>query len=318
MHSSRSFWGFSALLACSITGAHAAYTLRDSYDSSNFFDTFSFFTGTDPTQGFVNYVPQAQAESAGLAAIRGSSVYLGVDYTTLNPPSPGRKSVRLSSNQAYTHGLFIADIAHMPGSICGVWPSFWTTGPNWPSNGEIDILEGVNQETANSITLHTSPGCNINTAGSQGGTTLASPNCNFENGNSGCSASTTAPNAYGDSFNANGGGVWAMQWETSGIYVWFFPRGSIPADITAQAPVTSNWGPPVVAFNGGGGCNIDSFFANQQIIFDTTFCGGWAGSVWSSGSCAAAAPTCSQFVSENPGAFEEAYWLINSVLVYQL
>lgn len=64
-----------------------------------------------------------------------------------------------------------------------------------------------------------------------------------------------------------------MQWESSGIYVWFFPRNAIPADITAGAPVTGNWGAPVVAFNGGSGCNIDSFFANQNIVFDTTFCG---------------------------------------------
>jgi hypothetical protein len=28
-----------------------------------------------------------------------------------------------------------------------------------------------------------------------------------------------------------------------------------------------------VAFNGGSSCNIDSFFANENIVFDTTFCG---------------------------------------------
>lgn len=67
--------------------------------------------------------------------------------------------------------------------------------------------------------------------------------------------------------------MYAMQWESSGIYVWFFPRNNIPADIRNGAPATGNWGLPIVAFNGGSSCNIDSFFANQNIVFDTTFCG---------------------------------------------
>jgi hypothetical protein len=64
-----------------------------------------------------------------------------------------------------------------------------------------------------------------------------------------------------------------MQWESSGVYVWFFPRGSIPADIKNGAPVAGNWGTPIVAFNSGSGCNIDSFLTNENIVFDTTFCG---------------------------------------------
>ncbi len=27
-----------------------------------------------------------------------------------------------------------------------------------------------------------------------------------------------------------------MQWESSGIYVWFFPRNNIPSDITSGHP----------------------------------------------------------------------------------
>ena len=30
----------------------------------------------------------------------------------------------------------------------------WTLGPNWPYNGEIDIMEGVNLLTNNAATLH--------------------------------------------------------------------------------------------------------------------------------------------------------------------
>ncbi|KAE8441440.1 hypothetical protein EG329_004966 [Mollisiaceae sp. DMI_Dod_QoI] len=298
--------------------AAASYALVDTYNSGNFFSTFSFYTGGDPTHGWVNYQSQSSATSAGLANTNNGQIYLGVDHTTVNPPSPGRASVRVSSNKGYTHGLFIADIAHMPGSICGVWPAFWLFGPNWPNSGEIDVIEGVNLAGTDTITLHTAAGCSINTAGSQGGTTLQNSNCNTDNGNTGCGATTTIANSYGNGFNNIGGGVYAMQWESSGVYVWFFPRGNIPADITNGAPVTGNWGTPIVAFNGGSSCNIDSFFANENIVFDTTFCGDWAGSVWGSSSCQSLADTCDDYVGANPGAFAPAYWTINSVKVYQL
>lgn len=31
----------------------------------------------------------------------------------------------------------------------------WMFGPNWPSSGEIDILEGVSRNTQNLMSLHT-------------------------------------------------------------------------------------------------------------------------------------------------------------------
>lgn len=50
--------------------------------------------------------------------------YIGVDYnTTLTTTGPGRNSVRITSQKTWTHGLFIADILHMPDSICGTWPA---------------------------------------------------------------------------------------------------------------------------------------------------------------------------------------------------
>jgi len=306
-HGNETFW----------VNAEATYSIVDTYDTSNFFNSFTFFTDTDPTSGWVNYQSQSAAQSQGLINTNNNQVYMGVDHTTLNPAAPGRNSVRVTSNKAYTHGLFIADIAHMPGSICGVWPAFWLVGGNWPNNGEIDVLEGVNLAGTDQITLHTGPGCTINTAGSQSGTTLLQSNCNANSGHDGCGATTTTANAYGTSFNSNGGGVYAMQWESSGIYVWFFARGSIPADISSGNPVTANWGTPVVSFNGGSGCDIDSSFQSENIVFDTTFCGDWAGSVFDSGSCSQYG-SCDTYVGANPSAFQQAYWEINSVKVYQI
>lgn len=108
-----------------------------------------------------------------------------------------------------------------------------------------------------------------------------------------------------------------MQWESSGIYVWYWPRGSVPSDVTNGAPVTGNWGTPTVAFNGNSGCNIDERFANNNIVFDTTFCGDWAGSVFSNGACSSYG-SCNDYVAQNPGAYADAYWTVNSVKVYQL
>lgn len=92
--------------------AAATYSLVDTYTASNFFSSFSFFTAADPTNGFVSYQSQANAQSAGLINTNNNQIYMGVDHTTVNPASPGRKSVRVTSNKAYNHGLFIADIAH--------------------------------------------------------------------------------------------------------------------------------------------------------------------------------------------------------------
>jgi hypothetical protein len=123
------YLGSASAAATNLTGtfsayAAASYGLVATYNSGNFFSEFNLYTGSDPTNGYVSYQSQSAAANQGLINTNNGQVYLGVDYTTVNP-SGGRASVRVTSNQGFTHGLFIADIAHMPGSICGVWPAFW-------------------------------------------------------------------------------------------------------------------------------------------------------------------------------------------------
>lgn len=53
-----------------------------------------------------------------------NNVRLGVDSNnTYSTSDKGRPSVRLTSHDVFTHGLFIADIYHMPASTCGTWPA---------------------------------------------------------------------------------------------------------------------------------------------------------------------------------------------------
>ena len=178
------------------------------------------------------------------------------------------------------------------------------TGPNWPNNGEIDIIEGVNTGDNNQMTMHTSDGC-----------TLAGNNCQ---GNLGCDLKPTVANSYGTNFNNANGGTYAMEWTSDNINIWFFSRGSAPSDILGSNPDPAGWGAATANFAGGSGCTIDDHFNNNNIVFDTTFCGDWAGGVWSQdGTCSALAGTCQDYVQNNPSAFAEAYWTVNSLKVYQ-
>lgn len=116
------------------------YGLIDDYQPSIFFDKFTFYTGPDPTNGHVKYVDRGTAERNGFATTPNGTARLSVDTTNRWPNGgPGRPSVRLVSNNAYTHGLFIFDASHMP-TGCGTWPAYWLLGNGpepWPKYGEI-------------------------------------------------------------------------------------------------------------------------------------------------------------------------------------
>jgi hypothetical protein len=116
----------------------APYQLVDEYTPASFFDQFNFFTGGDPTNGHVQYVDRATALRNGYTTTTNGAARMSVDTTNKFPlGGRGRPAVRLISNNSYTHGMFIADIKHMP-TGCGTWPAYWLLGPDpWPTYGEI-------------------------------------------------------------------------------------------------------------------------------------------------------------------------------------
>ncbi|CAG8150962.1 unnamed protein product [Penicillium salamii] len=305
-----------ALLASPV--AAGSYSLVENWQGKNFLDFFNFHVGTDPTNGYVNYLDKETAESAGLVKVTDSgSVYLGVDHTTkLNPNGKGRDSVRIGSKKYYDQSLIIADIAHMPGSVCGTWPAFWSVGKEWPGDGEIDIIEGVNLQDHNEIVMHTAGTCSLTDTDMTG--TVNATGCGEDLGTVGC-VIEGHKGSYGTSFNGQGGGVYALEWTAEYLKIWHFPRNSIPASIKSGKPDVTQFGTPMALVEES--CDVANAFKSQSFIFDTTFCGDWAGGVFGDSGCPAtdadSFKSCHNYVAHNPSEFKETYWEINSVKVYQ-
>lgn len=143
--------------------------------------------------------------------------------------------------------------------------SSWLTGPDWPNNGEIDIIEGVHTDTNNQPTLHTSVGCKpqIGPEG-ESGARVGLEDSGWGNGYQGLGVRSRDANTFGAPFNAGGGGVYATKWTSDGIQVWFFPRTSIPEDIRDGMPEPGGWGRPQANFVGG--CDYGAKFGNMRMV----------------------------------------------------
>lgn len=294
-----------------------SYSLKDTYGGESFFDQFNYFTGYDPTEGFVHYVPKAQAELLNLTYASPSTAVIKVD-TSVGPndkpnASTGRFSVRIESKKTYENGLFIFDVKHTPYG-CGTWPALWLTDPfNWPNHGEIDVMESTNKaEDGNQMTLHTTGDCSMDVRREDTGKTLQK-NCNHEkDDNAGCGV-LSEPAGYGTVFNKNGGGVMAVEWRHEGIRMWQFGRDSIPSDIKGNNPKPDTWGTAVADFPNTH-CNIGTHFKNQSIIANIDLCGSLVYHVWDNSGCSG---KCTDLVANNPEAFENAYWEFGTFQVYQ-
>jgi hypothetical protein len=299
-----------------LSSAHAIQlSLAQNYSGSTFFDAWSFYNGIDAnTTGNVLYQTREQAASEGLAFVNSAGhAIMKVDNTTsgTNDPTFGRPSVKILSNATVSAGsLVLMDAVHMPFG-CSVWPAFWMQGVNWPTDGEIDIVEQVNVQTNNRYTLHTLDGC-MHPAASAGtletGTVVSTDCFNATNGDEGCIIEDPSANSFGAGFASNGGGVFAMLWDDTGIKIWFFNRSSIPTDLPTASPNPSIWTTPT-AFFPSSSCDTSKFFGPQTLIFDTTICGNFAGAAdvfnpTCSGTCTDLVATASNY---NNAYFEIAY-----------
>lgn len=175
----------------------------------------------------------------------------------------------------------------------------------------------MNNAGANLASLHTTPGCS--TAGADESGTLLTADCDASvASNAGCAVHGPT-GSYGAPFNDAGGGIYVMEWTSASIRVWFFSRDSIPTSLL-DVPDPSTFGMPMANFQGS--CDVDEHFAQHRIVFDDTFCGDFAGATFASSGCPVAdgmssMQACMAYVGENPGAFDNAFWSLNSLKVYQ-
>jgi hypothetical protein len=293
-----------------------SYDISDTFQGSSFFSEFSFFSDADPTHGRVNYVTKAQAQTLGLAYVSGSNFILRPDSsTTLSASGAGRNSFRLVSNNEYTTHVAVFNIQHMPQG-CGTWPAVWEVGQNWPFGGEVDIVEGVNDQPPNLSSLHTSPGCTMPASRVETGDPTLLDCDASANSNAGCGVHAAQPNSYGPAFNRIGGGWYAIERTPTFIKIWFWPRGStVPSDVFngASSVNTDLWGTPTAYFPNTQ-CDINNKFGPANIIINLTFCGDWAGSAYGSSGCPG---TCVDYVNNYPAAYIDAYFNFNWIKVYQ-
>ncbi|KZV60019.1 glycoside hydrolase family 16 protein [Peniophora sp. CONT] len=309
-----------ALLAPSLVAANQ-YSQTDSFQGNDFLNTNNFqFITKDEAGGYVNYVNKATAQSEGLVSVSGSSFKMGVDYKkTPSASAVGRDSVRLQSIKQWEYHVSIYNVAHMPQG-CGTWPALWEVGDSWETDGEIDILEGVNTQEANYVTLHVgsqTASCTIPDTIDQTGW-VEDTDCDHKTSDSGCSVGLTEANNYGVDFNSNGGGFYAMEQNPNFVKVWFWPRSAsnIPADVKNGVSTinTDNWGTPSAYFPNTH-CDIASHFHARNILMNIDLCGDWASGEFEADGCGTG--TCNDYVRNNPSAFQNAYFDINWVKVFQ-
>ncbi|KAI0827076.1 concanavalin A-like lectin/glucanase domain-containing protein [Trametes gibbosa] len=295
---------------------NVTYNIARDFSGQNFFDGWDFYGSWDNlTLSNVEWLDQPTALADNLAYINAAgNAIIRVDNTTNLPdkgPDTRRNTVRITTKDFYDFGsLWVFDATHVPFG-CAVWPAFWTKGPVWPDNGEIDILEAVNLMDHNQMAIHTTDGCMTSAAVPQTGK-LGAVDCAS---NSGCTVEENKPASYGDAFNAANGGVWATKYDIDGISIWFWSRPDVPAELTGKDKMVdiSKWGVPSAAFPVTPQCDLTKFFTPQQLVIDIALCGVWAGPL---GNYQQTCPGMCDVSGAGSPAFDKAWFEIQYVRAY--
>nr|GAT47609.1 predicted protein [Mycena chlorophos] len=293
---------FLPLIFCSGVGAGIYYPVRE-YSGATFFDAWTFYDNIDDTNwANVTFVGEATANSTHLVSVNSAgNAIIRVDdtHTVVSATLIHRNLVRITTAATYVVGsVIVVDFVHLRFGL--------------------DIIEGINLSSANQFSLHTSPGCTQPTNITQTGKTKVS-NClqDADLNAFGCTTEEAKPNSFGEGFASAGGGVYALQMDVSGIYMWFWSRPDIPNSISGSSASStldiSDWGTPSTAYPATT-CNITEFFQPQQMILDITLCGLWAGVP---ANYAETCPgTCLDNIIGNGSNYANAYFEIPHIRMY--
>lgn len=245
------------------------YQLVECQEGESFFDHYTFYDGADSlgSAGYNVYVSKARATQLGIINITDDDEQQHVVITSSPTQDGPRESVRLEGIQRFDRGLFLLDVDHMPAGA-GVWPAFWLTDEaDWPKNGEIDILEGINNQTRAKTALHTSEMCSMfahvpdyaKTGTWDRATGIPDTftgKLNFETdkeaddcwnmaahqwGNQGCVAIDDQEGSIGQPLNEKGGGVYVLEWDPANRYIksWSFSRDTVPSNLRKSMDTAS-------------------------------------------------------------------------------
>mmetsp|Transcript_19548 Transcript_19548/g.27494 ORF Transcript_19548/g.27494 Transcript_19548/m.27494 type:complete len:545 (+) Transcript_19548:81-1715(+) len=302
------------------------YKLVEVQEGEDFFTHYNFYDGVDSagSNGYVNYVSMQTAFDLGIANVTYespgdvfgqsfSNYYNNTNdeeafvYMSTAPTEDGpRESIRLEGIRRYNRGLFVIDLHHMPAG-CGTWPAFWLTDEgNWPLNGEIDIIEGVNNQTVVKTALHTTQDCSMDDVplgvktgfwdtaqgvpkkdGTIDHTLRDADDCFVYDPhqwlNQGCVAISDEKGTIGTPLNKKGGGVFVLEWDPINRFIksWVFtPHKEVPTNLmesilTAKnseisdrvTPDPSLWGLPYAYFPIGKDANRFYVFSSWYKTF---------------------------------------------------
>ena len=286
----------------------------------------------DPTCGNVAYIDEFDdtTSSEKLISIEGKHLQLKLgkpthrkttdeilSYLNQNTSDTNKNvfpSIRLTSTKSFKNDkqhVFVLK-AKLPYGR-SLWPAWWLTGTDsgdqstlntkWPTNGEIDIIELVNEQNQFKNVLHMCKKCNSRWKKGLNDKWGKSKDCEGEF-NSGCFEGTETP-------LKDPSGVFACWWnpETKDatiddnkvtilgsiqFYYWEYDKGDFDGGPMSSNPNPTTWDKDMMAgveywkTKGEGGSDDKTAdcdkatcqFNDMKMIFNTTVCGDWAGNIF--------------------------------------